>query len=1291
MQASSDSSTNAPIRKPSGACVHCKSLKVRCQFLPNQTICKRCHDGNHACVPRMRKKRKPAPTHEDLEEETLRQDHEIAALLAQWDQAMTLSRISRILPDRQAAIAPSAITQSAEAATASYFSRGQDRFIIPLYLCYFQSIHPYFSILDPVLHSDPADVIWSCPFLFTVICSTAARFYASRPDLDSQAYAFARNAAATALIEGAISVDVCQAYTIMAAYPTPEKKLADDRSWLYLGMAIRIGIQLKLDQPAQSEQDERARQNRIRTWLYCCCGDGFYAVKLGKMPMQGLDDYIARTSRAWYQASAPDSSGPFDVYLHACVQLLRKAIAWRGTTRDLAAFCISTQEELAQELEFWSSVFDRNGGTNGLLRLSLIGSSVNDHSADPYHVYRVTNVQLICSYLRLAILARAFQEASTSSLSPVAEILLLSIDAAQQVVHIALRQTHSGPHFRSIMQTHLVYIAFAAAFLINLLRPQFIYLIHPDTQQAIVELVERLVDAWGAEPAALNARHSPTNYSRFISSLLAKHNVRGTGQELFAAPDTSLCWPEMSVALPEIDPDIDWLFSHADFSLMHFLNSVHGAELEPPLDPSNMCHDDRQAYTKLFGPGTTLSRVRDAALGDRLFASTALEVPGRSLAWKLFLLPDEPLQQVAVDAQPTPPLRSLQSSRKQYVKLMKEHLRAPDGSFEEGVVIPGSSTSVERQASSSNDLETNNPLSLHSENPWKEWFNAVETRKTILQDVERTFPEIAFFRDPEVQLQLTHILFIYSTVINPVVGYRQGWNHHWLLVWGILNFPLVTGMHELLAPLYYAVDHDSVEESTEPPLQELCARTWVAADAFALFCAVMKGASRWYEWQETPPSSRPTPGSPFAHHVHIPVGPVEVKPYVTPVVQDCNRVQHQLLRTTDPLLWKHMQATGIEPQIYGIRWLRLIYTREFPLPVAMKLWDGLFACDPSLQLAHWVCVAMLIRIRNELIPGDYSVALTTLLRYPSQTSDEWSHHTSILLKQALELQMSPIAATGNLLVLENRNLLNIPSEVPAPPPPPQRRGARHKEKTPPAPKTPTESRPTATAQTQPQASLEGFARGLLERGESFGINRTLMNAVPEFRRNLSELAASFVRSPTNTSFPLVEEERPDEERPPWEAKSRRWYDSHIEELEASMTKSKTTQQRLAEGLSRAVDILLQDESEVKDLEQLKRSRREALEAISYVRDMLASNIPSDIDEERLFGEEGLQRRKLAAEEKSKASVMQIPQPAIPSPLAVVDSRPSVPPPIIPPTQQAVITPSKSTFFTYGSAMEIYSI
>jgi hypothetical protein len=59
-----------------------------------------------------------------------------------------------------------------------------------------------------------------------------------------------------------------------------------------------------------------------------------------------------------------------------------------------------------------------------------------------------------------------------------------------------------------------------------------------------------------------------------------------------------------------------------------------------------------------------------------------------------------------------------------------------------------------------------------------------------------------------------------------------------------------------------------------------------------------------------------------------------------------------------------MNHLKIDPYSHR-RWLRLLFTREFSMSDALKLWDCLFACDASLDLAQWVCVAMLIRIRNE--------------------------------------------------------------------------------------------------------------------------------------------------------------------------------------------------------------------------------------------------------------------------------------------------------------------------------------
>lgn len=49
----------------------------------------------------------------------------------------------------------------------------------------------------------------------------------------------------------------------------------------------------------------------------------------------------------------------------------------------------------------------------------------------------------------------------------------------------------------------------------------------------------------------------------------------------------------------------------------------------------------------------------------------------------------------------------------------------------------------------------------------------------------------------------------------------------------------------------------------------------------------------------------------------------------------------------------------------GRRWYRLIYTRELPFHLALRLWDGLFAEDPGLGLMDYINLAMLLLVRNE--------------------------------------------------------------------------------------------------------------------------------------------------------------------------------------------------------------------------------------------------------------------------------------------------------------------------------------
>jgi TBC1 domain family member 5 len=193
------------------------------------------------------------------------------------------------------------------------------------------------------------------------------------------------------------------------------------------------------------------------------------------------------------------------------------------------------------------------------------------------------------------------------------------------------------------------------------------------------------------------------------------------------------------------------------------------------------------------------------------------------------------------------------------------------------------------------------------------------------------------------------------------------------------------------------------------------------------------------------------------------------------------------------------------------------------------LWDGLFAYDPTFELAEWVCVAMLLRIRNKreasilrsrlawsicflVIPSDYSAQLTFLLHYPAPAQQDESegsyptHHTSLLLRQAVMLQAFPTTSSGASIVVENRSLLKIPTEVPEPPPSPSRRRQNDNRRAYASSEGGSEhsggvrSEESRRPQQQGPVGLpEMILKGLTERGESLNINKSLMNAVSEIK------------------------------------------------------------------------------------------------------------------------------------------------------------------------------------------------
>jgi TBC1 domain family member 5 len=214
-------------------------------------------------------------------------------------------------------------------------------------------------------------------------------------------------------------------------------------------------------------------------------------------------------------------------------------------------------------------------------------------------------------------------------------------------------------------------------------------------------------------------------------------------------------------------------------------------------------------------------------------------------------------------------------------------------------------------------------------------------RDEIFQDVERCMQDNSFFQQPSTQKILLDILFIYSK-LHPDIGYRQG-------------------MHELLAPILWVVYCDAIEpdglaskEGEDILFVDVLDQSYIEHDAFTLFCAVMQTAKSFYEIGDS----------------------------ISPIVERSRRIHDEYLGEVDPELANHLQVIEILPQIFLLRWIRLLFGREFSLKDTLSVWDVLFAEGLSLSLVDMTCLAMLLRIRWQcmvpLVPFRFAHGLKTV-------------------------------------------------------------------------------------------------------------------------------------------------------------------------------------------------------------------------------------------------------------------------------------------------------------------------
>lgn len=131
--------------------------------------------------------------------------------------------------------------------------------------------------------------------------------------------------------------------------------------------------------------------------------------------------------------------------------------------------------------------------------------------------------------------------------------------------------------------------------------------------------------------------------------------------------------------------------------------------------------------------------------------------------------------------------------------------------------------------------------------------------------------------------------------------------------------------------------------------------------------------------------------------------PGESHSSLPPVIEASTTFYH-LLSVVDSSLHSHLVELGVEPQYFALRWLRVLFGREFSLDHLLLIWDEIFAADgnrlhrnsqndatcsqgifssPQGALISAIAVSMILYLRSSLLSTDNATAcLKRLLNFP---------------------------------------------------------------------------------------------------------------------------------------------------------------------------------------------------------------------------------------------------------------------------------------------------------------------
>ncbi|KAI6778307.1 Protein priB [Emericellopsis cladophorae] len=336
--------------RPARACMPCRRIKTRCMLQTGEARCQRCARKSLDCVFQEHQRgRRPGTRLSKGNATTLSQspvsypphglttNNAIASSAAAavpgppqtshshrqvldvpaWetgplqpsgllDRAMSrgrftlrniLSTTDSAVPDRGAG--PSSSLPSADPVQRGLLSLSAAS---SLFNSFMANLNPYISQLDPQLHT-LAYVRHKSPFLMSAILAVAARVF--NPPLHERLLSYAEDLLVDGFRRGRKSTETAQAVVILTYWKTPD----DDRAWISLGYAVRMGMELGWHRltrytgnstggSSMTETQKLEVRNRERTWHVLFVYDRSMSLQTGKPWMIERSDFT-ESVEAW--------------------------------------------------------------------------------------------------------------------------------------------------------------------------------------------------------------------------------------------------------------------------------------------------------------------------------------------------------------------------------------------------------------------------------------------------------------------------------------------------------------------------------------------------------------------------------------------------------------------------------------------------------------------------------------------------------------------------------------------------------------------------------------------------------------------------------------------------------------------------------------------------------------------------------------------------------------------------------------------------------------------------------